>query len=150
MPHTPTQKSLSVKSKNGGDHDRRRAVASLTVPGGQEFHFPHFFLKSRLSFLIFPQTFTHFFPQFSPPGGRLAHPERPWLHHWTDSILRLLQVLSLVNLGSWGNPWGTLIYQGDVQVPPITSDRGSFCDRGNQKNSGGSFGDKLWGLSVRV
>ena len=22
-----------------------RAVASLTVPGGQEFHFPHFFLK---------------------------------------------------------------------------------------------------------
>ena len=38
-----------------------RAVASLTVPGGQEFHFPHFFLKSRLSFLIFPQTFTHFF-----------------------------------------------------------------------------------------
>ena len=36
-----------------------RAVASLTVPGGQEFHFPHFFLKSRFSFLIFPQTFTH-------------------------------------------------------------------------------------------
>ena len=36
-----------------------RAVASLTVPGGQKFHFPHFFLKSRLSFLIFPQTFTH-------------------------------------------------------------------------------------------
>ena len=46
-----------------------RAIASLTVPGGQEFHFPHFFLKSRLSFLIFPQTFTHFLPHFGPPGG---------------------------------------------------------------------------------
>ena len=35
-----------------------RAVASLTVPGGQEFHFPHFFLK----FLsIFPQTLLIFF-----------------------------------------------------------------------------------------
>ena len=30
-----------------------RALASLTVPGGQEFHFPHFFLKFRS---IFPQT----------------------------------------------------------------------------------------------
>ena len=59
-----------------------RAVASLTVPGGQEFHFPHFFLKSRLSFLIFPQTFTHFLPHFGPSGGRVAHPGRPWLRHW--------------------------------------------------------------------
>ena len=35
-----------------------RAVASLTVPGGQEFHFPHFFLKFRS---IFPQTLLIFF-----------------------------------------------------------------------------------------
>ena len=35
-----------------------RAVASLTVPGGQEFHFPHFFLKFRS---IFPQTSLIFF-----------------------------------------------------------------------------------------
>ena len=41
--------------------DTRRAVASLTVPGGQEFHFPHFFLKFRLSFLIFPQLLLIFF-----------------------------------------------------------------------------------------
>ena len=38
-----------------------RAVASLTVPGGQEFHFPHFFLKFRSNFLIFPQTLHIFF-----------------------------------------------------------------------------------------
>ena len=38
-----------------------RAVASLTVPGGQENHFPHFFLKFRSIFLIFPQTLLIFF-----------------------------------------------------------------------------------------
>ena len=38
-----------------------RAVASLTVPGGQELHFPHFFLKFRSLFLILPQTFLIFF-----------------------------------------------------------------------------------------
>ena len=35
-----------------------RAVASLTVLGGQKFHFPHFFLKFRA---IFPQTSLIFF-----------------------------------------------------------------------------------------
>ena len=38
-----------------------RAVASLTVSGGQEFHFPHFFPKFWSFFLIFPQTFVIFF-----------------------------------------------------------------------------------------
>ena len=38
-----------------------RAVASLTVPGGQEFHFPNFFLKFWSIFLIFPQTLLIFF-----------------------------------------------------------------------------------------
>ena len=44
---------------------KARAVASLTVLGGQErgqeFHFPHFFLKFWTSFLIFPQTLLIFF-----------------------------------------------------------------------------------------
>ena len=38
-----------------------RAVASLTVLGGQEFHFPHFFLKFWSIYLIFPQTLLIFF-----------------------------------------------------------------------------------------
>ena len=38
-----------------------RAVASLTVPGGQEFHFSHFFLKFWSIYLIFPQTLLIFF-----------------------------------------------------------------------------------------
>ena len=38
-----------------------RAVASLTVPGGQEFHFPQFFLNFQSIFLIFPQTLLIFF-----------------------------------------------------------------------------------------
>ena len=38
-----------------------RAVASLTVPGGQEFHFIHFPPKFWSFVLIFPQTFLIFF-----------------------------------------------------------------------------------------
>ena len=41
-----------------------RAVASLTAPGWARVPLSSFFLKSRLSFLIFPQTFTHFLPHF--------------------------------------------------------------------------------------
>ena len=63
-----------------------RAVASLTVPGGQEFHFPNFFLKFWSIFLIFPQTLFIFFlilafrvgesptregPGYASDGGRL-------------------------------------------------------------------------------
>ena len=43
------------------DSVRIRAVANLTVPGGQEFHFPYCFLKFRSIFLIFPQTLLIFF-----------------------------------------------------------------------------------------
>ena len=54
-----------------------RAVAILTVPGGQEFHFPHFFLKFRSIFLIFAQTYL-----FSSSFWPSAHPGRPWLRYW--------------------------------------------------------------------
>ena len=40
---------------------KARAVDSLTIPGGQDFHFPHLFLKFRSNFLIFPQTLLIFF-----------------------------------------------------------------------------------------
>ena len=68
------------------DHgDCSRAKASLTVPGGQEFHFPHFFPKFWSFFLIFPQTFLIFFLILAlqarvsrwaprPPGKALATP----------------------------------------------------------------------------
>ena len=57
-----------------------RVVASLTVPGGQEFHFPHF-PQILINFSNFSSNFTYFFPHFGSPGGRFAHPGRPWLHH---------------------------------------------------------------------
>ena len=47
-------------------------------------------------FLIFPQIFviftyfsskfSHFLPHFGPPGGRVAHPGRPWLRYWRYRI----------------------------------------------------------------
>ena len=57
-----------------------RAVASLTVPGGQEFHFPHFFPKILIIFFIFLKLFS-FSSSFwlsgwatRPPGKALAAP----------------------------------------------------------------------------
>ena len=47
---------VSISIPQGGG----RAVDSLTVPGGREFHFPHSFLKFRSIFLIFPQIFLIF------------------------------------------------------------------------------------------
>ena len=60
-----------------------KAVASLTLPGGQEFLFPHFSLKFQS---IFPQTLPTFFLILGPPGGRVAHPGRPWLRHCLGGI----------------------------------------------------------------
>ena len=33
-------------------------------------------------FSYFPSNFTYFLPHFGPPDGQVAHPGRPWLHHW--------------------------------------------------------------------
>ena len=51
-----------------------RAVASLTVPGGQEFHFPHFFLIFRS---IFPQTLLTFFLTLALRVGESPNREGP-------------------------------------------------------------------------
>ena len=40
---------------------RARAVASLTIAGGQKFHFPHFPSNFDQVFLLFPQIFLIFF-----------------------------------------------------------------------------------------
>ena len=50
---------------------KARAVASLTVPGGQEYHFPHFFHKIWIKFSYFSSNFSHFLPHFGPPGGQV-------------------------------------------------------------------------------
>ena len=57
-----------------------RAIANLTVPGGQELHFPHF-SSNLISFSCFSSSLTYFLPHFGSPGGRLAHLGRPWLRH---------------------------------------------------------------------
>ena len=87
-----------------------RAVASLTVPAGQEFHFPHFFLRFRLIFLIFPQTLLIFFLILalwvgeSPTREALATPligsavwfyQTPSLACHMDCIYRLPSLLLL-------------------------------------------------------
>ena len=67
-----------------------RAVASLTIPGGQEFHFPHFFPEISINFSDFSSNFTYFLPYFGPPHGRIAHPGRPWLRHWSLGLFKCI------------------------------------------------------------
>ena len=66
----------------GKKHLKReaRAVASLTVPGGQEIHFPHFFLKVWSIFLIFPQAYflPHFGPGYATEGGTYMYTKSIW------------------------------------------------------------------------
>ena len=65
---------------------RIRAVASLTVPDGQDFHFPHFSSNFDQIFLFSRSNFAYFLPHFGPPGGRFAHPGRPWLRHCSELL----------------------------------------------------------------
>ena len=104
-----------------------RAVASLAVSGGQEFHLPHFFLKSRLSFIIFPLTFTHFLPHFGPPGGRLAHPGRPLLRHWACVNTLLPKIVFSVATATSGS---ILIVQVPLRDRSQTLVRGAWCKKG--------------------
>ena len=75
--------------------NKTRAAASLTVPGGQGFHFPHFFLTFRSIFLIFPQTlliFSLIWPSgwaSRPSGKALATPlnKTSFLFHRTYHLI---------------------------------------------------------------
>ena len=60
----------------GISNDQRRSQPP--VPGGQEFHFPHFSSNFHHFFLFFLK-FSTFLSSFWPSGGggRLAHPGRP-------------------------------------------------------------------------
>ena len=62
-PRPPTH-TIPVKHMNNSlpfmNCEKGRGVASLTVSGGHEFHFPHFSSNFHFFFLIFPQTFLIF------------------------------------------------------------------------------------------
>ena len=63
-----------------------RAVASLTVPGGQEFLFPHF-SQMLIIFSYFSSNVYNFLPHFGSPGGRVAHPGRPLTTPLTGRVI---------------------------------------------------------------
>ena len=66
---------LSKQKKNF----KARAVASLTIPDGQKFHFP-LFPQISINISYFSSIFSHFLPHVGSPGGRVAHLGRPWLY----------------------------------------------------------------------
>ena len=59
-----------------------RAVASLSLPGGQDLENFLNLSSFSCSFSYFSSNFLHFLPHFGFLGGRFAHPARPWLRHW--------------------------------------------------------------------
>ena len=69
----------SVNSNLQDEIGGQQAVASLSLPGGQ-------FSSFSCIFPHFPSIFLHFLPHFGLPGGRLAHPGRPWLRHWWSRL----------------------------------------------------------------
>ena len=95
-----------------------RAVDKLTVPGGQSKnisstlpHFPKYFA-------YFSSICLEFFPHFGPPGGRLAHPGRPWLCHCIPFYFTLFVIFpKLLRIWSWNfgfairKIWGFIWYQ---------------------------------------
>ena len=50
-------------------------------PGRARVPLSSFFLQISINFSYFSSNFSYFLPHFGPPGGRLAHPERPCLRH---------------------------------------------------------------------
>ena len=59
--------------------DFPRAVASLSLPGGQEKNFSSVFPHFPVLFLSF---FLNFLTHFGLLVRQLARPGRPWLRHW--------------------------------------------------------------------
>ena len=63
-------------------------------PGWARVPLSSFSPKFWTFFSYFSSNFSHFLPHFGSPGGRLAHPGRPWLRHWTNGSVS--NVFSLV------------------------------------------------------
>ena len=63
-----------------------RAVASLTVPEGQEFHFPHSFLNIDISYFFL--NFSHFLPHFGPRVGESPQKGHGYTTDHNDIIRR--------------------------------------------------------------
>ena len=50
-------------------------------PGWARVPLSSFFPQISINFFYFSSNFPCFLPHFGPPGGRVAHPGRPWLRH---------------------------------------------------------------------
>ena len=116
----PRQKALMDTHHQGRSqpHSPGWAIVQLSS------FFPHISIEHS----YFSSNIPSFRPHFGPPGGRLAHPGRPWLRHctplngvpilyctkWHPKLLRFLGYKATVFFNSWislkiiilGNLWG--------------------------------------------
>ena len=73
------------------------------LPGWARVPLSSFYPQILINFSYFSSNLTYFLPHFGPPGGRVAHPGRPWLRHWVmfqilrvPAYLKRLIVLSIL------------------------------------------------------
>ena len=79
-------KPLTCIHKVNQLQERSKAVASLSLSGGQDKNISSFFPHIPVVSLISPQIFLNFvlILVFRVGGSSTAHPGRPWLHHWKE------------------------------------------------------------------
>ena len=59
----------------------RQGCSQPHSPGWARVPLASFFPQILINLSYFSSNFTHFLPHFGSPGGRAAHPGRPWLRH---------------------------------------------------------------------
>ena len=64
-----------------GTHVWAQGRSQPHSPGWARVPLSSFFPQILINLSYFSSNFTHFLPHFGSPGGRLAHPGRPWLRH---------------------------------------------------------------------
>ena len=91
---------VTVKMKNVEiDRDKVFVVACSIAQGRSQPHRPgwakvplsSFFPQILIKFSYFSSNFPHILPHFGPPGGRVVHPQRPWLRHWHSTTIGIVR-----------------------------------------------------------
>ena len=90
--------------RTAGFRDWASYIRTPSLQGRSQPHSPGWALKARVSLSsFFPQisinfssNFTYFLPHFGPPGGRVAHPGRPWLRHCQSLKPAIFRTLAII------------------------------------------------------
>ena len=104
-------------------------------PGWARVPLSSFFPQISINF---SSNFTYFLPHFGPPGGRVAHPGRPWLRHWNHASYDLITTTSSIFPSFFFSPLISHIMTHDFRTHTVKSKYSSLFWQG--LNLGGPLG----------